>query len=73
MCLQISVMQKDLQELQPKLIQTSIETEELIGIIEKETVEVEEVKKVVEVDEAEANKAAMEAKAIKVGTDKLRT
>ncbi|ELT89912.1 hypothetical protein CAPTEDRAFT_157693, partial [Capitella teleta] len=62
---QISVMQTELQDLQPKLIKTSEETVELIGIIEKETVEVEEVKKVVEADEAICNKAAMEAKAIK--------
>ena len=59
-------MQKELQDLQPKLEQTSKETEELIEIIEKETVEVEAVKKVVEADEAVANKAAMEAKMIKV-------
>ena len=65
-CLQISVMQKELQDLQPKLIQTSKETEELIAVIEKETVEVEAVKKVVQADEAVANKAAMESKAIKV-------
>ena len=64
--LQVAVMQKELQDLQPKLEQTSIETEELIVIIEKETVEVEAVKKVVEADEAVANKAAMEAKMIKV-------
>ena len=63
---QIAVMQTELRELQPRLIETSRETEELIGIIEKETAEVEEVKKVVEVDEATANKAASGAKAIKV-------
>ncbi len=59
-------MQQELQDLQPKLIQTSKETVELIAIIEKETKEVEAVKAVVEADEAVANKAAMEAKAIKV-------
>ena len=59
-------MQKELIELQPQLIQTSQETEELIAIIEKESVEVQEVKAVVEVDEATAAKAAAEAKAIKV-------
>ena len=59
-------MQIELQELQPKLIETSRETEELISIIEKETIEVEAVKKVVQIDEDEANKRAMEAKAIKV-------
>ena len=59
-------MQQELQELQPQLIQTSQETVELIGIIERETVEVEAVKTVVEADEAVCNKAAMAAKAIKV-------
>lgn len=61
-------MQQELQELKPKLIQTSKETEELIKIIERETVDVEKVKKVVEADEAVANKAATEAKSIKVKT-----
>ena len=60
-------MQKELQELQPKLVQTSLETEELIKVIESETEEVEKVKQVVEADEAVANAAAMESKAIKVG------
>ena len=59
-------MQIELKELQPILILTSTETDELIVTIEKETVEVEQVKAVVEADEAVANKAAMEAKAIKV-------
>ncbi|XP_067685210.1 dynein axonemal heavy chain 3-like [Haliotis asinina] len=62
---QINVMQEELIDLQPKLIETSKETEELIKIIEEETVEVEEKKGIVEADEARANKAAMEAKAIK--------
>ncbi|PVD24893.1 hypothetical protein C0Q70_15383 [Pomacea canaliculata] len=62
---QINVMQQELVELQPKLIETSRETEELIGIIETETVQVEAKKTLVEADEAVANKAAMEAKEIK--------
>lgn len=53
-------------DLKPKLIETSQETEELIGIIERETIEVEDIKRIVEVDEAVANKAAQEAEAIKV-------
>lgn len=61
-------MQQELVELQPKLIETSRETEELIGIIETETVQVEAKKTLVEADEAVANKAAMEAKEIKVRT-----
>ena len=65
---QISVMQRELRDLQPKLQQTSLETEELIGVIECDTVEVEAVKHVVQADEAVANAAATEAKAIKVHT-----
>ena len=59
-------MQKELIELQPQLIQTSKETEELIVYIEKERIEVQQVKQVVEVDEAAATKSADAAKAIKV-------
>lgn len=60
-------MQQELVDLQPKLIQTSKETAELIEFISKESIEVEAVKKVVEADEVVANNAAMDAKAIKVG------
>ena len=63
---QIAVMQRELQDLQPKLIETSEETKQLIVVIEAKTLEVEAVKSVVEADEAVAGKAAMEAKAIKV-------
>ena len=59
-------MQKELIELKPQLIQTSQETEELITIIERESVEVQAVKEVVEVDEKTAADAAAAAKAIKV-------
>ncbi|KAL3852322.1 hypothetical protein ACJMK2_015979 [Sinanodonta woodiana] len=62
---QINIMQKELIELKPKLIQTSKETEELIAVIEKESAEVQEVKKLVEEDEKVANAAAAAAKAIK--------
>lgn len=59
-------MQKELIELRPQLIQTRKETDELIEVIEKESVDVQQVKEVVEVDEAAANKAAQESHAIKV-------
>lgn len=65
-------MQQELVELQPKLIQTSKETAELIEFISKESIEVEAVKKVVEADEVVANNAAMDAKAIKVGQGQER-
>lgn len=65
-------MQQELVDLQPKLIQTSKETAELIEFISKESIEVEAVKKVVEADEVVANNAAMDAKAIKVGQGQIR-
>uniref|UniRef100_H3ANA7 AAA+ ATPase domain-containing protein n=1 Tax=Latimeria chalumnae TaxID=7897 RepID=H3ANA7_LATCH len=62
---QIAVMQQELTELKPLLMERSQETEELVNIIADETLEVEVVKRVVETDEATANEAAQEAKAIK--------
>ncbi|XP_018409373.1 PREDICTED: dynein heavy chain 3, axonemal-like [Nanorana parkeri] len=62
---QIAIMQQELTELKPMLIERSSETEELVNIIADETLEVEAVKSLVEADEATANKAALEAKAIK--------
>ncbi|XP_023932407.1 dynein heavy chain 3, axonemal [Lingula anatina] len=62
---QINVMKQELQELQPMLIKTSAETDDLIKVIETETVEVEAIKSVVAADEAVANKAASESQAIK--------
>lgn len=66
MILQISVMKSDLQDLQPMLVSRSQETAALAKIIESESIEVEQVRKVVEKDEAAATEAAMGSKAIKV-------
>eukprot|EP00062_Callorhinchus_milii_P022724 gi/632980863/ref/XP_007907272.1/ PREDICTED: dynein heavy chain 3, axonemal-like [Callorhinchus milii] len=63
---QITIMQRELTELKPLLMERSRETEELVKIIADETQEVEVVKRLVETDEATANKAAQEARAIKV-------
>ena len=62
---QVSVMQQELVALQPQLVETSKETEQLMVKIEKDTVEAEAKKEVVAADEAVANKAAAAAKAIK--------
>jgi dynein heavy chain len=62
---QISIMQKDLTELQPKMIKTSQETEDLIMVFEREAGEVDAVKQIVEADKEKANKATMEAQLIK--------
>ena len=59
-------MQEDLTALQPKLIQTSKETAELIEIIKEETKEVDAKRQLIAADEKMANDAAEEAKAIKV-------
>ncbi|KAL4617872.1 dynein heavy chain 3, axonemal [Arapaima gigas] len=62
---QVSVMQQELTALQPELIKTSAETEEMMKKIEKETVEVDAKKELVSADEKVANEAAAEAKKIK--------
>ncbi|XP_071486244.1 dynein axonemal heavy chain 3-like [Diadema antillarum] len=62
---QISVMQEELTALQPKLIENSKETDKLIEIVQKETLEVDAKRQIVAADEAEANAAAKEAQAIK--------
>uniref|UniRef100_A0A8C5PIE1 AAA+ ATPase domain-containing protein n=1 Tax=Leptobrachium leishanense TaxID=445787 RepID=A0A8C5PIE1_9ANUR len=62
---QIAIMQQELTELKPMLMERSRETEELVNIIADETLDVEAVKSLVEADEVAANKAAQEAKAIK--------
>ena len=63
---QVSVMQQELTALQPELIRTSAETDEMMLKVEKETVEVDAKKELVSADEKVANEAAAAAKAIKV-------
>ncbi|XP_038666815.1 dynein heavy chain 3, axonemal-like [Scyliorhinus canicula] len=63
---QIAIMQQELTELKPLLMEQDRETEELLKVIADETLEVEIVKRVVETDEATANKAAQESRTIKV-------
>ncbi|KAI8825240.1 dynein heavy chain and region D6 of dynein motor-domain-containing protein [Fimicolochytrium jonesii] len=62
---QVGTMQKELNDLQPQLVQTQKETDALLIVIERESVEVEKKRSVVKVDEAAANLKAGEAKAIK--------
>lgn len=59
-------MQEELTALQPELIQTSAETDEMMIKIEGETVEVDAKKELVSADEKVANEAAAAAQAIKV-------
>ena len=62
---QVSIMQKELVDLQPKLVETSKHVAALVVRVEKETVEVQAKSEVVQADEAVANKAAEAAQAIK--------
>ena len=62
---QVSVMQQELTDLQPQLVIASKEVDEIMIVIEKESIEVAKVEKVVKADEAVANEQAMAAQAIK--------
>nr|KAJ3423148.1 Dynein heavy chain 7, axonemal [Polyrhizophydium stewartii] len=61
----VSKMQVDLGELQPQLIKTKHETDQIMVQIEKESKEVQATKTIVQADEEVASKKASEAKAIK--------
>ena len=58
-------MQKELEELQPKLKVAKEENAKMMTVIERESTEVEARSKVVKKDEAVANKQAAEAQALK--------
>lgn len=62
---QVGAMQIELSNLQPQLIATKKETDEIMVVIQKESVEVEKKRAVVSVDEAVADKKVKEVKAIK--------
>ena len=58
---QVMGMQEELEALQPKLVVSAKETEELMKVIDKETEAANEQRKLVEVEETEAQKQADEA------------
>ncbi|XP_027026371.2 dynein axonemal heavy chain 12 [Tachysurus fulvidraco] len=62
---QVGEMKKELVDLQPKLEQAKIENNNIMKIIEVESVEVEAKSKVVRVDEEAATQKASEAQALK--------
>lgn len=66
----VSKMQVELVELQPQLIVASKDVDDMVIVIEKESVEVEKVASVVAKDEAVANEQASAAKAIADDCDK---
>ena len=58
-------MQRELEELQPKLVTAQEENSKMMVVIEKENIEVEARSKVVKKDEEAANEKAAEAQALK--------
>ena len=62
---QVASMQVELTGLQPQLVVASKEVDQMMVVIEHESVEVAKTEKVVLVDKAVANEQAMAAKAIK--------
>jgi len=61
----VNVMQKELEDLQPVLVETGKETEEQLVIVTKETEAADKVKAAVAIEEADAQVIADEANAIK--------
>ena len=62
---QVNGMKAELEELQPKLVVASKETDDLIAVVQKETIEADKVKVRVSADEASAAGEAAKVKAIK--------
>uniref|UniRef100_A0A4W3JI36 Dynein axonemal heavy chain 7 n=1 Tax=Callorhinchus milii TaxID=7868 RepID=A0A4W3JI36_CALMI len=62
---QVAVMQVELEALQPQLKDASKEVDEMMLMIEKESIEVSKTEETVKADEAIANEQAMASKAIK--------
>ena len=62
---QVATMQTELEALHPQLKVASKEVDEMMAIIERESVEVAKTEKVVKADETIANEQALAAKAIK--------
>jgi len=62
----VNTMQKQLEDLQPVLVQTGKETDAKLIIVTKETEEADKIKAGVAIEEADAQKIADEANAIKV-------
>jgi len=62
----VNIMQKELEDLQPILVETSAETEKQLIVVTKESDAAEIVKASVAIEEADAKKIANEANEIKV-------
>lgn len=62
---QVTIMKAQLEDLQPILVQTAKETNELLTRIDADKVQAEQTRSLVEFEEAIANVKAEEAKVIK--------
>eukprot|EP01028_Stygiella_incarcerata_P004265 TRINITY_DN1920_c0_g2_i1.p1 TRINITY_DN1920_c0_g2~~TRINITY_DN1920_c0_g2_i1.p1 ORF type:complete len:4143 (+),score=1128.32 TRINITY_DN1920_c0_g2_i1:148-12576(+) len=62
---QVKDMQVELEDLKPLLVQSSKETADLMVVLQKETTEAEETRKIVARDEADADVKAAQAKKLK--------
>lgn len=62
---QVATMQVELEALQPQLRVASKQVDDMMVVIEKESLEVAKTEKIVKADEEVANEQAMAAKAIK--------
>ncbi|NXJ14869.1 DYH7 protein, partial [Odontophorus gujanensis] len=62
---QVASMQSELEALQPQLQEAGKQVDEMMVVIQKESLEVAKTEKIVKADEAAANEQAMAARAIK--------
>lgn len=62
---QVATMQAELEALQPQLVESSKQVDEIMIIVERDSIEAAKVERVVKADEAVANEQAQAAKAIK--------
>lgn len=62
---EVAFMQSELEALEPQLREASMQVDEMMAAMQKESLEVAKTEKVVKAEEAVANEQAMAAKAIK--------
>ena len=65
----VQVMQKELEALQPELVKTTKQVDEMM-IVERETADAEKIRVVVVAEEEKVNEKVLEAKTIKDGCDR---
>ena len=66
----VQVMQKELEALQPELVKTTKEVDEMMVVVERETVDAEKIRVVVVAEEEKVNEKVLAAKTIKEGCDR---